>query len=241
MDPIKIRVFSNNLYICKNKPKMNYLLKRSLWVAGLATFFLILAISCEKESKEETETIIAPEAIDLGLSVKWGSFNLGATSPEQIGNLYAWGETETKEKYTWGNYEHGNSNYIRKYNGQDGKVVLDPEDDVAQMKLGGKWRMPTAEEAKEFWNKCSFRWVNEGNRHGVLVTSTLNGNSIFLPAALVIVGAQTWYEQWYWTASYDNAINGITFSCGERHDLLFGAGNGKLKYEGLAIRPVYAD
>lgn len=129
---------------------MDYLLKRSLWVAGLATFFLILAISCKKESKEETETIIAPEAIDLGLSVKWGSFNLGATSPEQIGNLYAWGETETKKKYTWGNYEHGNSNYIRKYNGQDGKVVLDPEDDVAQMKLGGKWRMPTAEEAKEW-------------------------------------------------------------------------------------------
>ena len=150
MDPIKIRVLSNNLYICKNKPKMDYLLKRSLWVAGLATFFLILAISCKKESKEETETIIAPEAIDLGLSVKWGSFNLGATSPEQIGNLYAWGETETKKKYTWGNYEHGNSNYIRKYNGQDGKVVLDPEDDVAQMKLGGKWRMPTAEEAKEW-------------------------------------------------------------------------------------------
>ena len=81
---------------------MDYLLKRSLWVAGLATFFLILAISCKKESKEETETIIAPEAIDLGLSVKWGSFNLGATSPEQIGNLYAWEETETKKKYTWG-------------------------------------------------------------------------------------------------------------------------------------------
>ena len=77
MDPIKIRVLSNNLYICKNKPKMDYLLKRSLWVAGLATLFLILAISCKKESKEETETIIAPEAIDLGLSVKWGILQLG--------------------------------------------------------------------------------------------------------------------------------------------------------------------
>ena len=137
--------------------------------------------------------IAVPETVDMGLSVKWASFNLGASKPEEYGDYYAWGETEPKEKYSWSTYKFGTrsigpfSKYNTKssYGSIDDKTVLEPEDDVAHVKLGGNWRMPTDEEWTELRTKCTWTWVTSYNRTGIngrLVTAT-NGNSIFLPAA----------------------------------------------------------
>lgn len=136
---------------------------------------------------------IPPEAVDLGLSVKWASFNLGASAPEEYGDYYAWGETEPKSNYDWSTYKwcNGNSTSLTKYNDSssygtvDNKTVLDPEDDAAHVKLGGNWRMPTDAEWTELRDNCTWTWVTNYNGSGIngrLVTGT-NGNSIFLPAA----------------------------------------------------------
>ena len=142
-----------------------------------------------------------PEAVDLGLSVKWASFNLGASAPEGYGNNYAWGEIETKNDYSWETYKwcNGSETSLTKYNSNslygtvDNKMTLDLEDDVAHNKLGGAWRMPTNEEWKELEDNCSWTWTNQNGRYGRLVTAP-NGNSIFLPIVANISGD-------YWASS----------------------------------------
>ena len=151
-----------------------------------------------------------PDAVDLGLSVKWASFNLGASSPEEYGDYYAWGETEPyyssqdpltwkegKEAgYHWPSYKwcNGEANKLTKYcpankasywDGAgipDGKTVLDPEDDAAYVNLGGNWRMPTYVEWTELRENCTCSWTTQNEVDGYLVTGP-NGNSIFFPAA----------------------------------------------------------
>lgn len=132
-------------------------------------------------------------AVDLGLSVYWGTTNIGASKPEDYGDYYAWGETEPKESYSWSTYKYGTSssgpffkyNTSDSYGTVDNKTVLEPEDDVASVKLGGEWRMPTDAEWTELRTKCTWTWTTNYNGTGVkgqIVTAT-NGNSIFLPAA----------------------------------------------------------
>ena len=129
-------------------------------------------------------------AVDLGLSVYWATTNIGASTPEDYGDYYAWGETETKGDYSWSTYKFGTSSSgpFSKYNTKesygtvDNKTVLDPEDDVAHVKLGGNWRMPTDEEWTELRTKCTWTWTTQNGVNGRLVTAS-NGNSIFLPAA----------------------------------------------------------
>ncbi len=142
-------------------------------------------------------TIPVPEAVDLGLSVKWASFNLGASCPEQYGNYYAWGETAPKAKYNWSTYKwcKGSATSMTKYcnnssygyNGfTDGKTVLDPEDDAAAVALGGSWRMPTKAEQDELRNDCTWTWTTINGVYGRKVTSKKAGYTdkwIFLPAA----------------------------------------------------------
>lgn len=134
-------------------------------------------------------------AIDMGLSVKWANANLGATAPQGYGDYYAWGETAPKDNYSWENYEWFTGSYyntLTKYNTidtygtVDNKMLLDPEDDAAHVKLGGNWRMPTDAEWTELRENCTWTWVTNYNGTGIngrLVTSNTNGNSIFLPAA----------------------------------------------------------
>ena len=127
-------------------------------------------------------------AVDLGLSVKWASCNLGASKPEDSGEYFAWGETEPKNDYNSSTYKWGSYNTITKYNTDssygtvDNKTVLDPEDDVAHVKLGSMWRMPTDDEWTELTTKCKWTWITYKGVKGYKVTSP-NGNSIFLPAA----------------------------------------------------------
>lgn len=123
-------------------------------------------------------------AIDLGLSVKWAAYNVGAEAPEEYGDYYAWGETKTKSKYDWSTYldsPNRDGKSFTKY-ATDKKTVLDPEDDVAHVKWGGSWRIPTKAEQDELRTKCFWTWTTQNGVNGRMVTGP-NGNSIFLPAA----------------------------------------------------------
>ena len=137
------------------------------------------------------------EAVDLGLSVKWASWNVGSSAPEEYGGHFAWGETEVKWDYDWSTYKwcNGSDDFyfteystLTKYNTRsdlgsiDNKTVLDPEDDAAHVHWGGTWRMPTNEEWTELKNNCSWEWMTMNGINGQKVTGP-NGNSIFLPAA----------------------------------------------------------
>ena len=122
------------------------------------------------------------EYVDLGLSVKWATCNVGAMVPEEYGDYFAWGEVEAKEEYNWANYKHGTAQNITKYNAEDGLTTLLPEDDAAHVNWGGEWRMPTIDEADELIQQCSWTWTQLNDVYGYKVTGP-NGNSIFLPAA----------------------------------------------------------
>ena len=128
--------------------------------------------------------------VDMGLSVKWADRNLGALSLLSKGDHYAWGETEPKTSYTWENYKWYDSDQkiLTKYNNRpnagivDNILRLEPSDDAAHVKLGGKWRMPTKAEFEELMNNCTKEYVTESNGiKGFWFTSKKNGNKLFLP------------------------------------------------------------
>ena len=130
--------------------------------------------------------------VDLGLSVKWATMNVGANKPEDYGDYFAWGETTTKDNYNWGTYKHCSGLgdvYILKYNTSssegtvDNKTQLELTDDAAHVNWGGSWRMPTYAEWTELIEQCTWTWMYLNGAYGKKVTSKTNGNSIFLPAA----------------------------------------------------------
>lgn len=151
--------------------------------------------SCAVRVKEPY-TAVAGEAVDLGLSVKWSSTNLGATSPTGYGDYFSWGETSPKNNYSWETYElcNGSPSSLTKYNNSSSYGAVDNksefkdygyENDAARQALGGKWRIPTDAEWTELRAKCTWTWKTNYNGSGIngrLVTAT-NGKSIFLPAA----------------------------------------------------------
>ena len=136
------------------------------------------------------------EYVDLGLSVKWATCNIGANKPEECGDYFSWGETKPKEKYTWETYKYskGSKYALTKYcskskYGNDGfidtKTILDLEDDAARMNWGEAWRMPTKAEQDELREKCEWVWRSQNGVKGYKVIGP-NGNSIFLPASGVM-------------------------------------------------------
>ncbi len=167
--------------------------------------------------------IDVPQAVDMGTvvygkNIKWASFNIGASSPEEYGLHYAWGETEPKSNYSWSTYKwcNGSYNTLTKYNTNssygnvDNKTVLDAADDVASVKLGGKWRIPTDAEWTELREQCAWTWTTNYNGTGVKgrIVTAPNGKSIFLPAAggrggTGLFGAG--FEGYYWSSSYTDS------------------------------------
>ncbi len=148
-----------------------------------------------------------PHMIDLGLpsGTKWACCNVGASSPEEYGGYYAWGETEEKSYYDWSSYKYCKGSFdtltkyctSSRYGTVDNKTVLEPEDDVAHVKWGGSWRMPTEDEIRELTDNCSWTWTSQNGVNGYVVTSNSSGNRIFLPAA-----GYRWFESVYGRGSY---------------------------------------
>ncbi len=135
------------------------------------------------------------EWVDLGLpsGLLWAKCNLGASSPEEYGDYYAWGETTTKEVYNWSTYKYSNGDYnqLTKYcnsssyghNGfTDNLTTLDAMDDAAKQKLGSGARMPTRAEWEELINNTTAEWTQVNGVKGRKFTAS-NGKSLFLPAA----------------------------------------------------------
>ena len=193
------------------------------------------------------------EAIDLGLSVKWASWNIGAYSPEDYGGYFAWGETSVKWDYNetnnkWADYVNYNT-ILLKYNTNshwgtvDNKTTLDLEDDAAHVNWGGTWRMPTKTEMDELLNNCTYESCTVNGVYGYRFTSKKEGytnNSIFFPAAGKIhhsfynAGAKCYY----WTSTLDDdfpegAIYMVSFGNRGSTDE-----NGNRRFDGLTIRPV---
>lgn len=203
-----------------------------------------------------TVTLPVPAgAVDMGLSVYWAACNLGADNPEDYGDYYAWGETETKEDYSIGTYKwcDGDLNKLTKYNTNtsygtvDNKMVLDPEDDIAHIKLGGKWRMPKIDELNELKftrDSLSYKWEwkSLNGHNGWLVTYLVNDNSIFLPAAGTLTETMLYNEgSWgyYWSSSVNSGLSktaqGIFFCSDDVGPDVMG------RYAGRTIRPVVTD
>ena len=115
------------------------------------------------------------EAVDLGLSVKWATCNVGAENPQDYGDYFAWGETEPKDDYDWPTYKwcNGSYNTQTKYNANssygtvDNRTTLEPVDDAATVNWGGSWRMPTYKEQTALRDSCYWEWTTNYNDKGV--------------------------------------------------------------------------
>lgn len=106
------------------------------------------------------------DCVDLGLAsgLLWAKCNMGTTEPTELGDYYAWAEISTKKKYSAETYKHYKwADYklkrIKKYNAEDGKTVIDPDDDAARVNLGVGYRIPTQEDWKELLDECNWQAV----------------------------------------------------------------------------------
>lgn len=184
------------------------------------------------------------EIVNLGLSVKWRGWNLGADVPEGYGKYYAWGETTDKGNYTW-------DTYFDNPNGSDGEWkgcsvtsdIAGSEYDAASVELGSTWRLPTEDEMQELVDKCEWEWSEMNGVKGYKVTGP-NGNYIFLPAAGNADGyniTNTGAYGGYWTSTPNNDNSKAM----AKNLYFYGSSSTKLyntqwsnRYSGRSIRPV---
>ncbi len=192
-------------------------MKRILSLCAVVVMALMLA-GCEKEPVTGNETgngtteetgggetgegtggggTGTHEYVDLGLSsgTLWATCNVGANSPEEFGDYFAWGEISPKNNYTWSTYKYCNGDEYSltkyctdsEYGVVDNKTTLELSDDAAHVNWGGSWRMPTRDEIKELVNECMWIWTEKIDVNGYAVNGYRvvgpNDRSIFLPAA----------------------------------------------------------
>lgn len=149
--------------------------------------------------------------VDMGLSVKWAAWNIGATMPSDYGNFYAYGELEPKMEYSEATYQWFNPDYEpdQFYDEWEkfyklGSTITGTNYDVAHVKWADQWRIPTQEEWNELINNTRWTWTAIDGVAGCQATSLINGNSIFFPAAGNMVGTEHTHDQlgcFYWTSS----------------------------------------
>ena len=187
-----------------------------------------------QEEKERQAKYTGHEWVDLGLSVKWATCNIGAATPEEYGDYYAWGETRTKSTYT----EDNSTTYGKTY----GDISGDARYDAARANWGGSWRMPTKAECQELVNNCTWQWTNKNGVAGYKVIGK-NGNSIFLPAAGHRKGSSlddAGEYGYYWGSTPDEssteAANNYFFYFSHSGDDYFTGGG--YRYYGFTVRPV---
>ena len=204
----------------------------------------------EQSSTPDSGTENGHEYVDLGLSVKWATMNVGASTPEEYGDYFAWGETEPKATYSWSTYKwcNGSKPTLTKYNMDssygtvDNKTQLDLSDDAAHVNWGGDWRMPTDAEMTELRTNCTWTWTTENGVKGYKVSSKSNGNSIFLPAAGCRYNSARGSAGsfgYYWSSSLYS--DGPYFACELRFysdSVLRYSSN---RYYGPSVRPVLGE
>ena len=170
-------------------------------------------------------------AVDLGLSVKWATCNVGATTPEEYGDYFAWGETTTNETYT--------ENNCATYNVSMNDISGNAQYDAATANWGGSWRMPTKNELNELINNCTWTWTTQNGVNGYNVEGP-NGNSIFLPAAGHRLGSSLYcagiYGIYWSSTPYENDGGYSAYYFGFESDSHHMANDGR--YYGQSVRPV---
>ena len=185
--------------------------------------------------------------VDLGLpsGLLWATCNVGANSPEEYGDYFAWGETSPKDHYDWYNYQHSNGYSLTKYcnnseNGYNGFVdnmtALLTEDDAATANWGSNWRMPSLEEWLELIDNTTQTWTESG-----CLCQAPNGNSLFLPAAGYYEGTDFFNEGTYgqyWSSSLYSDYAFISYYFFLASDSYFWVANHRC--QGRSIRPVRA-
>lgn len=194
------------------------------------------------------------EYVDLGLpsGTLWATCNVDANTPEDGGGAYAWGETELKEDYSWDTYKWAtgrptkDNHTITKYcdrNGYgtiDGKMTLDAEDDVAHVKWGGSWHIPTDTEWQELMDNCTAEWKRQNGVRGYQFSGN-NGKSIFIPVGDYRYNTQVVKGDFeYWSSSlrpdaHATNVNGI-WRANSQLEL-----TGMMRYEGHTVRPVISE
>lgn len=207
-------------------------MKKNLFL--VIALLLAMAVNCVYAQNPTKGKLGNHEWVDLGLpsGTKWATCNVDATSAEQAGKLYAWGETTTKSAYTEANSL------------TDGKqmtdIAGDKTYDVATLKWGEGWRTPTKEEMNELLEYCNDKYVQRGGRWGREFTSTINNQTIFLPATGSKEGTKLIDYNGcgvYWTST---PTIGRGDCCANMYN--FGAALGEMgscgRFIGLAIRPV---
>ncbi len=186
-------------------------------------------------------------AIDLGLSIRWASCNVGATEPEENGNFYAWGDTLTRSSFTWGTYPYSgtSTNTMTKYctraaNGTiDNRSTLIAFDDAAYINWGETWRMPTWAEWNELITRCTWKDTTYNNVSVWQVTGP-NGNSIYLPKTGYKVNSSVTAGCYYWSStlntanSNDQCNRALYINAANRSGAMYG-----LRFVGMPIRAVY--
>lgn len=179
------------------------------WARSLSAMSILLALctlmftftSCSDDDDDDNGSSGSSGSsnghayVDLGLSVKWATMNIGSDSPDDYGDYYAWGEIATKDEYT----EDNCSTYQLEISDISGRSKYD----AATANWGGKWRMPTYTEFTELVNQCTWMWITKSGVKGYQVTGP-SGQSIFLPAAGVYYGTTHYYNSeygYYWTST----------------------------------------
>ena len=180
-----------------------------------------------------------PHMIDLGLpsGTKWACCNVGADKPEAYGGYYAWGETEEKATYNWSTYIHcdGTSSTCHDL----GSDIAGTQYDVAHVKWGGSWVMPSKEQQDELRSNCNYEWTTVNGVKGGKFTSKNNGGSIFLPAAgdryisgLYSAGS----NGHYWSSTHYPSSSRGAYFLGSNSGYAGWYGNDR--YFGQSVRPV---
>ncbi len=200
IDTIKIPVKLKKVEV-ENKP---FWKDYPFWtvLATCAIIALVFLFTSKTESLNH-------EYVDLGLPSgnKWATTNVGATSPEDYGDYFSWGEIETKPEYgssvAWG------QNF--------GEIAGDKTKDAATANWGEKWSTPSKADFEELLNACDAEWITQNGKQGVKLTSHVNGNSIFLPAA-----GYKFFERWalrsgsdiildYWSSTQKDGAQAYTY------------------------------
>lgn len=199
------------------------------------------------------------EYVDLGLSVKWGTTNVGTSIEFPSGKYFAWGEIDSKKQYDWYSYKWGTfdgdyTKYVTDskyaFSTVDNKTVLDLEDDVAYVLSKHKAKIPTKEQWEELISSCDWKWEKQDNKYGYKVTSRINQNSIFLPALGYMSNSNWDFNQcYYWSKSLDTTNNARAWGFESSESTIYTIyGSSRVhKYEtttlsreyGLPVRAVY--
>ena len=197
------------------------------------------------------------EWVDHGLpsGTLWATCNVGADSPEDYGDYFAWGETEPKDYYGWNTYKYcnGSENTLTKYcrhwsygynNFTDTLSVLLPDDDAATANWGENWQMPTDEQMTELFhrNNTTTTWTTQNGVEGRLITSKSNNKTLFLPAAGCRTGSilfmgSSGSKGCYWSRSlnYNKSVDALDLSFDE-DDVEWDSG--WYRETGQSVRPV---